>query len=66
MGYDVESLFRVDLYRLNTDQPLARRHAGADPATYCTNLREIQVTQNDHSECRVAEEVPVASGESRN
>jgi hypothetical protein len=43
--HDVESLFRVDLYRLNSDQPLARSHAGADPTTYCTNLREIQLTQ---------------------
>jgi hypothetical protein len=45
MDRDVESLFRVDLYRLNSDQPLARRHIGADPSTYCTNLREIQLTQ---------------------
>ena len=45
MEKDVESLFRVDLYRLNSDQPLARRDAGADPETYCRHLREIQLSQ---------------------
>jgi hypothetical protein len=45
MDNDVESLFKVDLYRLNSDQPMAHRDAGAAPATYCKNLREIQLTE---------------------
>jgi hypothetical protein len=45
MDNDVESLFKVDLYRLNTDQPMAHGDAGAEPATYCKHLREIQLTE---------------------
>ena len=42
---NVESIFRMDLYRLNTNQELSLDGASADPTAYCKNLREIQLTQ---------------------
>jgi len=40
---NVESIFRMNLYRLNVEQPVSLDGVDADPATYCTNMRTIQL-----------------------
>jgi hypothetical protein len=40
---NVESIFRMNLYRLNVEQPVSLDGVDADPTAYCANLREIQL-----------------------
>jgi hypothetical protein len=41
---NAESLFRMNLYRLNVEQPVSPDGADGNPTTYCANLRQIQLT----------------------
>jgi hypothetical protein len=40
---DVESIFRMNLYRLNVEQPVSLDGVDADPTAYCANMRTIQL-----------------------